>query len=321
MQKTLTVNISGVSFFIDEDAHCKLNAYIQHLENWFKPKDGGDEIIADIESRLAEIFAQKIKPQTGVITLAMVDEAIAVMGQPEEFEPNTSSKKPSQASSSTDYSIPRASRKLYRDVDNRVLGGVCSGLAAYLNLDPVLVRVIVALIAMGSAGSGVVIYIILWAVLPPALTTSQKLEMRGENVTIQNIEKTIRDEYEEVKKGFSKMKDSDSYKNSKNFLDRMNSRDRGIAIAVLAIIALIIFSRIIGFFAWMPFHIIPPVVPFPILSAFGWIIPLTLVLVGVAIITKKDIKPMLLIVFFIFMAVLVSKIIEMMHNSSFSFHF
>jgi phage shock protein PspC (stress-responsive transcriptional regulator) len=319
MQKTLTVNISGASFFIDEDAHAKLNAYIQRLENWFKPKDGGDEIIADIESRLAEIFAQKIKPETGVITLTMVDEAIAVMGQPEEFEQTTTSKTSSNTSNTTDYSIPRASRKLYRDVDNRVLGGVCSGLASYLNLDPVLVRVVVALIAMGSAGSGLVIYVILWAVLPPALTTSQKLEMRGENVTIQNIEKTIRDEFDEVKKGFSKMKDSDSYKNSKNFLDRMNPRDRVIAIVVLVIIGLIVFSRVVGFFTWMPFHMIPPIMPF--IGAFGWIIPLTLVLVGVAIITKKDIKPMLLIVFFIFLAVLVAKIIEMMHHSSFSFQF
>lgn len=285
MQKTLTVNISGVSFFIDEDAHRKLNVYIQHLENWFKPKDGGDEIIADIESRLAEIFAQKIKPETGVITLAMVEEAIAVMGQPEEFEQPTSSKTSSKTSSINDNSIPRASRKLYRDVDNRILGGVCSGLAAYLNLDPVLVRVIIALIAMGSAGSGVVIYIVLWAVLPPALTTSQKLEMRGENVTIQNIEKTIRDEFEEVKKGFTKMKDSDSYKNGKNFLDRMNPRDRVIAIVVLAIIGIIIFSRIVGFFAWIPQHI--TIFPFPFWGITGIAIPVIIIIVGVVLIINR----------------------------------
>lgn len=318
MQKTVTVNISGQSFFIDEEAHSRLSLYLKKIETWFGKKDSGQEIIVDIESRLAELFSQKINPSTGVITLSIVDDAIATMGQPEEFEEEVLEESTSPQEPSNNTYIPKAPRKLYRDVDNRAIGGVCAGLAAYLNIDTALARVLYVLITLGSAGSGVVVYVILWAVLEPAVTTAQKLEMRGESVNISNIEKTIRDEYEEVKKGFSKMKESESFQKGKSFLDKMNQRDRTIAVVVMVLIGVLLMTRLLSFTFWMPFHGFPPMIHFPILGMVGWIIPLTLVLAGIALITKKNVKPILLIAFFIIIAVLIAKFIMMIHFSHFS---
>jgi phage shock protein PspC (stress-responsive transcriptional regulator) len=284
MQKTLSVNISGQSFFIDEEAHQRLSNYLTKLEKWFGSKEGGQEIISDIESRLAEVFAQKINPASGVITLAMVDEAITAMGQPEQFEENASEPQSENKTSQQEPFLHKTSKKLYRDVENHVFGGVCAGLAAYLNIDIVLVRIVVALIALGSAGSGFVIYLILWAVVDPAITTAQKLEMRGENINIQNIEKTIRDE--EVKKGFASNSGPDTCQQGKNFLDKMNPRDRTLAIIVLIVIGILLMSRFIGVITH--FHFLPWMFPFPLFGSIFWIIPVSLVIIGIYLIFRKN---------------------------------
>ena len=91
-------------------------------------------------------------------------------------------------------------KRLYRDSDNRVLGGVCGGLGAYLNTNTIIIRIIFILLAFPGMGSGIIIYLILWIVIPEATTTAQKLEMRGEPITLENIKKAVRDEFENVKR-------------------------------------------------------------------------------------------------------------------------
>ena len=93
----------------------------------------------------------------------------------------------------------KTTKRLYRDPDNRIIGGVCGGLSAYFNTDPILFRILFILISLGM-GSGLIIYIILWIAIPEAATTAQRLEMRGEAVTIENIKRAVREEFENIKK-------------------------------------------------------------------------------------------------------------------------
>ena len=231
MKKTVSINLNGLVFYIDEDAYTRLRSYLDKLEAWFRNKDGAAEIIIDIENRIAELFEEKVQPGVGVVTLPMVEEVIKIMGEPEEFEdPDSGFENESTGTTGTYYKAPK---RLYRDIDDRVFGGVCSGIAAYFNIDVVLVRVIFGILPFVSVGVIIPVYIVLWIAVPPAVTTAQKLQMRGEPINISNIEKTIKDEYEDVKKRFSKIKDSDTYKKGKDFFSSMTKRDKTVMIVVL----------------------------------------------------------------------------------------
>lgn len=186
MKKTFTINISGTIFHIEEDAYEKLQGYFQKLKNHFGNSNEGREIIADIESRVAEIFAEKTKGETKVITLELIDEVISIMGTPEDFMDPGMDEEPIPG-------ISRRKRRLYRSPDSRVIAGVCGGLGAYFNIDPVILRIIFVLLLFVN-GVGLLAYIILWIAVPRAVTTSQRLEMRGEEVTVSNIQKSFRDQ-------------------------------------------------------------------------------------------------------------------------------
>ena len=212
MKKTVNINLSGRVFYIDDDAYARLKGYLEKIEKYFKSQEEGDEIFKDIESRIAELLGDMISTKTGVVTMEMVEEVINKMGQPEDFEDEETAETKKEEPKYERFSYGKANKRLFRDVDSRILGGVCSGIAAYLNMDPVLVRILFVLIMFVGVGVIIPVYIILWIVVPAAITTAQKLEMRGENVTISNIEKAIKREYEDVKKQFSKMRDSKTYK-------------------------------------------------------------------------------------------------------------
>lgn len=190
MKKTFTINISGTIFHIEEDAYEKLQGYFQRLKTHFGNSQEAREIIADIEGRIAEIFLEKTKGENKVITLDLIEEVIAIMGSPEDFmEPDTEEPIPG---------VTRGKRRLYRSPDQRVIAGVCGGLGAYFKIDPVIVRIIFALLFFVN-GVGLLAYIILWIAVPKAVTTSQRLEMKGEEVTVSNIQRSFRDQgYEET---------------------------------------------------------------------------------------------------------------------------
>ncbi len=193
MNQTKTVNLAGINFYLDNDAYIRLDEYLSQLKKHFNSQEGAAEIMRDIENRIAEIFQGKISNSQEVIGLSIVQEVIAALGQPGDFDQDEESKGPRSRSQSHN-------KKLYRDMDNRMLGGVCSGLGAYLNLDPVLIRVIF-LVAILS-GISLLVYLVLWIVIPPALTTAEKIEMQGNPVDIENIEKIIRQEMNKLKNTF-----------------------------------------------------------------------------------------------------------------------
>ena len=195
MKRTLTINLSGMVYHIDEDAYAILNDYLERIKSGINNLEGSNEIYEDIENRIAEIISERLRNSRQVVTIQDIEIVIGIMGQPEDISGNDKSKK--STIRSKNY------RRMYRDSDNRIIGGVCSGLAIYWNLDPTLVRVIfVILTIFGMAG--IFIYLILWIVLPEALTAAQKIEMRGENVTISSIIDFFKDEFENVKKSFHK---------------------------------------------------------------------------------------------------------------------
>lgn len=204
MKTTITINLGGIVFHIDDDAYEMLHTYLIAIEKQFTSDEERLEVMSDIEARLSELFTETLNEKRDVIMKDDVSKVIEIMGEPEEFSDeeakNESSKSSKESKRKSMYN--RNSKKMYRDPDNRILGGVCSGLSAYFNVDPIVFRIIFILIAMGM-GSGLIIYIILWIVIPEASTTAQKLEMRGEPITIENIKKAVREEFENVK---SKMK-------------------------------------------------------------------------------------------------------------------
>lgn len=204
MKTTITINLGGIVFHIDDDAYEMLHTYLIAIEKQFTSDEERLEVMSDIEARLSELFTETLNEKRDVIMKDDVSKVIEIMGEPEEFSDeeakNESSKSSKESKRRSMYN--RNSKKMYRDPDNRILGGVCSGLSAYFNVDPIVFRIIFILIALGM-GSGLIIYIILWIVIPEASTTAQKLEMRGEPITIENIKKAVREEFENVK---SKMK-------------------------------------------------------------------------------------------------------------------
>ncbi|WKW47354.1 PspC domain-containing protein [Myroides sp. JBRI-B21084] len=186
MNKTVTINIAGLVFHIDEDAFNKLDSYINAVRNSIQ-KESEDEIISDIEARIAELFSQRIDPQTGVIRMNNVDEIIDIMGKPEDYIIEDEPQNNIQFTTNT-----KGYKKMYRDSEKRILGGVCSGLAHYFNIDPVWMRIIFVLLFF-LYGVSILVYFILWIIIPKAVTVADFLEMKGEPVNISNIEKQFRE--------------------------------------------------------------------------------------------------------------------------------
>jgi len=210
MKKTFTINISGTIFHIEEDAYEVLQKYLVKLKNHFGTEEEGKEILADIEARIAEIFMDKSSDEKNVITLERVEEVIATMGTPEDFVEEEGGEEEVYAGST------KRKRRLYRDPEHRVAGGVCGGLGAYFNMDPVILRIIfVVLLIVTSIIPALLAYLVLWIAVPKAVTTAQRLEMRGQEATVKNIEKSIREEVKEVKESYKKFKESETYARGK----------------------------------------------------------------------------------------------------------
>ena len=208
MKKTIKINLGGIIFHIDEDAYEKLKAYLSALASKFGHLEEGDEIISDIESRIAEILQSEIKDEKQVINIQDIDKMKEIMGEPEDYYQGEQEEEPVTVKF-------KAGKRFYRDPDNSILGGVCSGMGTYFDTDPIWFRVLFIVMFL-VYGSGLLMYLLLWIIIPKAETTAQKLEMRGENITVQNIERSVKKEYQSVKENFSKMKDSKGYHRSKD---------------------------------------------------------------------------------------------------------
>jgi phage shock protein PspC (stress-responsive transcriptional regulator) len=195
MKITVSINLGGYSFNIDEDAYAELKRYLKNLELHFAGEESSSEILSDIETRIAELFRAKLTSYKQVINIDDVRQAASVMGTPEDISDNDG------PSARDKFSAPGYHR-MYRDTDHRIIGGVCSGMAAYWDLEPWIMRVIFVVLAI-SGGLGILVYLILYIVLPEAKTTAQKIEMKGNPVNIHNIKESVRKEFDTVRKNMN----------------------------------------------------------------------------------------------------------------------
>jgi phage shock protein PspC (stress-responsive transcriptional regulator) len=243
MNKTTSINLGGYFFHIDEDAFKKLSNYFDAVRRSLSP-DGREEIIKDIESRISEIFTEKLGTTKQVIGLKEVDDVIAIMGQPEDYKIEDETPKSEYYSSYSNSGS--TTKKLYRDKENSILGGVMSGLGHYFGVDPLWLRIIMVILFFGF-GTGLVLYLILWILVPEAKTTAQKLEMRGEPITISNIEKKVKEGFSEISDKFSNLDHDKIASNAKYGAEKIGNTLSDIITSIFNAISKVIGAFIVFF--------------------------------------------------------------------------
>ncbi len=238
MKKAFKINLSGQIFHIDEDAYEKLKNYLDTLGSHFSDTLESREIISDIESRIAELFSERMKYGDQIISIKDVYEIIDIMGKPEEIasEEDDGEKRRSER---------KQSRRLFRDPDNNVFGGVCAGLSLYFNIDTLIIRILFIVLVLVGWGLPIILYLIFWIAVPKAKTAAEKLEMRGEKVNVSNIEKTIKEEYDSIKGNLKKVRKSETLQRAENFFNKLLKVAGIIFIAFIKIILVIIASAFI----------------------------------------------------------------------------
>ncbi len=190
MKQVLNVGIGGRSFVIDEDAFERLNSYLNAFRSKTAMGYQTKEVMDDLEMRIAEIFTESLSSRQEVVDITLVERVISQLGMPDGSDIPGDCGGSCSGDQSGDYwhqgRDGRAVRKLYRDKDHNVIGGVASGLACYFDIDVLVVRILfVVLFIFGSFGGW--LYIILWIAVPPAVTSADKCRMRGLPVTAENI--------------------------------------------------------------------------------------------------------------------------------------
>ncbi len=212
MKKTLSINIGGRVFHIEEDAYDKLNHYLDAIIKHFSQEEGKDEILLDIESRVAEMLQEKMeKSKQEAVTIGDVTEVIDIMGKPEDFGDVDEE----------EYEAPPrngTAKQFFRNPDNKIMGGVCSGISSYFGIDPLWLRLAFVL-SWFMWGVGILIYIILWIVIPEAKSAADKLKMKGERVNLSNIEKKVKEEMETLKDRIDDLSSKKNTNKAKGFIE------------------------------------------------------------------------------------------------------
>lgn len=190
MNKTVTVNLGGTTFNIEEEAFVILKSYLDRIQINFVGDPGESEIMQDIEIRLAELFTERLDERRNVVVRQHVEEVIAVMGKPEDYSMEGST----AADASEADNVRHKRRRVFRDADDKIVAGVCSGLSYYLGWDPILLRAGFLLFGLISGGTAFIAYLVIWAIVPEARTTAEKLQMRGEPVNVDSISRFVNTE-------------------------------------------------------------------------------------------------------------------------------
>jgi phage shock protein PspC (stress-responsive transcriptional regulator) len=190
MKKVINITLGKIVFAIEEDAYTLLSKYLDAIKKNLSKTDDFTEIATDIESALAEKFIALKRSEKMAISSEDVDAVTREMGSPSDFGEDSATTTETKATETS-----HTKKRLYRDVENPVIAGVASGIAQYFDSDPVIVRLIFV-ISVFFNGIGILAYIILWLVVPPAETTTQKFEMRGEKVTLKEITDQVKKNFE-----------------------------------------------------------------------------------------------------------------------------
>lgn len=248
MNKTVSIHLQGIPFIFEEQAFERLNTYLQQLKQVLQKEEGSDEILQDIELRMVELLQQQLTPFKQVVELSVIEQIIEKLGKPEDFTDESSSNS-EQTSSSIDLPVEK---RLFRDGDRAVLGGVCAGVAAYFNVDVVVIRAIYVFTLL-TFGIGFLLYLVLWAIIPIAKTSSDKLRMKGQHVNIENMKTELGDAANRIKKGAKELKSNSGIQSSIAGILRIIS----VVIGVWALL----FGTGIFVFAIVFFFVNPDIIP------------------------------------------------------------
>lgn len=216
MNKILNINLGGYALTIDDDAYEYLSSYLDSIRRRFSESEGRDEIIGDIEARLGELISQSMGSRT-IVMLPDAEAAVAVMGKPEDFggdDPMGQTAGAPTSKKSAKSNI-KTGRRLFRDEEDAVVAGVCSGLSAYFGIqDPLWMRLIFVLLAFASFGFWAPAYVLIWILVPPAKTAADRLSMRGEQVTMDNIAREVEEGFDRLGKRVNEFSAEAGKKNS-----------------------------------------------------------------------------------------------------------
>ncbi len=179
MKEITRIHLSRTAYDIELDAKRELERYIAALA-----KQTDEDVMLDIEARMVELLGERGIAAGGVIVKADIDAIKVQLGEPRDFVDETDHRTTEEVSDDTES---WQDRRLYRDMDNALLGGVLAGIAAYFRIDPVIVRIIFVIIAISSFGWALVVYAILWFLIPPAVSAGQKLQLQGKPITALTI--------------------------------------------------------------------------------------------------------------------------------------
>jgi len=214
MKKTVSVNIKGINFLIEEDAYELLQDYLERLTQTLKNVEGSKEIVEDVELRIAELCSSKLNDSKTVIEFSDIETIIATLGNPEDYVEEDDE----DSSRATNESDRKSNEKrLFRDTDNATIAGVCMGIANFFNIDVVIVRAIFVVIFL-FAGFGLPLYIILWIIVPKAQSTIDRLRMKGRPITVESVREEVEIAAEKLKEGgknvAQRIRKDDSYQRS-----------------------------------------------------------------------------------------------------------
>jgi phage shock protein PspC (stress-responsive transcriptional regulator) len=176
MKKTITAHICGIVFTFEEEAYELLENYLSAVRLQLGETADVEEILTDIESRIAELCKEQLTEINKVITVSIIEKITEQLGDPSVFGEDDAT--------AFEETEKKLKKRFFRHPSDKMLGGVCGGIAAYTNIDPMWIRIFF-IIAVISFGFGVPLYLILWIAIPEARTTAEKLQMQGEDINIK----------------------------------------------------------------------------------------------------------------------------------------
>lgn len=246
MKKTISVNISGFIFNIEEDAYEVMVDYLNTLKDHLKKTEGGDEIYADIEARIAELFQERLNDNKQVITDTDTNEVIEIIGKPEEylFDEDLETDANTSNESIDEEEVFEGERRVFRDTDNSIIGGVCAGIARYFDIDPILIRLAFAVLFFGF-GTGVLLYIILWIIIPEPKSNADRLRMHGKPVNMENLKSQFQKVKDQPKRKKTAKKSAEFAKEVGGNFFKVFGKILGFGMVLFAIFFTIAFLSVI----------------------------------------------------------------------------
>lgn len=244
MKRTVSVNIKGMNFLIEEDAYQVLQDYLDRLAHVLRNDRGSKEIIEDIELRIAELCSSKLNDRKQVIEIEDIQSILETLGDPAQYIDDD--EETTETFSKTKFESGKSSqdKRLFRDTDNATIAGVCAGIANFFNIDVVIIRAIFVIVFL-FGGFGFPLYIILWIIVPKANNSIDKLRMRGKAITIDSVREEVETAAErlnkETKTFADRIRKDDNYTKRLSNFGRLINGAFGIGMICFGLFLLVMF--------------------------------------------------------------------------------